>query len=250
VKGRLSLKRRRWLLALLLLLCLSVLAIEFGNSLFITFESDELSESLGTTARGSLQHGKRLPTAGKNFEAYSRLGALLGRNSVHGTVRTIVLSAYADLARQSPDLRFVYGETSWSRGGPFWPHRTHQNGLSVDFMVPVRGADGHPAVLPTLPWQRFGYDLEFDAHGRCGQLQIDFEALAQHLVALDREAKAHGSGIQLFILAPELQPLLWDTPSGRTIKGAFPVMTRPAWVRHDEHYHVDFTPPAGQLRAR
>jgi penicillin-insensitive murein endopeptidase len=81
--------------------------------------------------------------------------------------------------------------------------------------------------------------------GHSGELQIDFEAMAEHLSALQAAAHAHGTSIELLILAPEFQPLLWQTPTGRSLRGRFPVMTGPAWVRHDEHYHVNFVNPAG-----
>ncbi len=219
-----------------------VALVHFGNSIFIAFESGQPSESGGTPARGSLRYGKRLPTSGQNFQAYSRLGTLLGRNSVHGTVRTVVLQAYAAIADAHPELTFVYGETGWPSGGSFSPHRTHQNGLSVDFMIPVRNRKGESVEVPTWPWQRFGYDLEFDSAGRRDDLTIDFEALAVHLAALDEAAKRHGTRIALLILAPEYYEHLWTTPSGSRLRGRIPTLPR-AWVRHDEHYHVDFAAP-------
>jgi penicillin-insensitive murein endopeptidase len=218
--------------------------VYFGNTIFIAFESDRPSVSRGTPGRGSLRDGKRLPSNGPNFRAYSRLGALLGRNSVHATIRTVVLEAYAEVAKKDPALRFVYGETGWPTGGRFSPHRTHQNGLSVDFMMPVRDA-GRPVDLPTWPWQRFGYDLEFDTAGRRGRLTIDFDAMAVHLTALEASARRHGTRISLLILAPEYYELLWRTEAGKHLQGRLPVMPSPAWIRHDDHYHVDFAPPAG-----
>jgi penicillin-insensitive murein endopeptidase len=162
---------------------------------------------------------------------------------VHQTVRDVVVDAYATLAASRPELTFVYGETGLAHGGPFPPHRTHQNGLSVDFMVPVRDEDGRSVPLPTAPWNKFGYGLEFDLNGRYDNLTIDFEALAAHLAALERAAAVHGTKIDLVILAPEFLDLLWQAPTGRELRGRIPTMPRPAWVRHDDHYHVDFVNP-------
>ena len=39
----------------------------FGNSLFIAFESDAPSRSVGSTDSGRLENGKRLPTSGQIF---------------------------------------------------------------------------------------------------------------------------------------------------------------------------------------
>lgn len=215
----------------------------WGNTVCIALESAAPSRSFGTPSRGRLDNGRRLPTSGSNFRAYSRLGVALGRNTVHGTVRDVVVDAYAALASTHPDLAFVYGETSLPHGGPIRPHRTHQNGLSVDFMVPVRDRGGRSVPLPTAPWNKFGYGWEFDRQGHSGDLTIDFEAMAAHLAALDEAARAHGTRIELLILAPEYQTLLWQTPTGDQLQGRLPVMTRQAWVRHDEHYHVDFANP-------
>lgn len=143
----------------------------------------------GTTANGRLEHGCRLRRSGATFEAYSSLGVSLGRTYVHCTVARVVEAAYARLAEKHPDLRFVYGETGFAEGGPFKPHKTHQNGLSVDFFVPVRDSQGKSVPLGTSALNKWGYDIEFDARGRYEDLRIDFDAIALHLAALDEAAK-------------------------------------------------------------
>ena len=55
----------------------------------------------------------------------------------------------AELERTQPGVKFVYGETGWPDGGPMPPHRTHRNGMSVDFMVPVRDKDQFPQAVKT-----------------------------------------------------------------------------------------------------
>jgi penicillin-insensitive murein endopeptidase len=220
-------------------------AILWGNTVAIALEARAPSRSLGTKARGRLERGKRLPTSGPNFVAYSRLGALLGRNSLHSTARAIVIEAYRDLEATTPAVTFVYGEMGWPSGGRIRPHRTHQNGLSADFMVPVRDGRGRPSRLPTWPWNRFGYDIELDSTGRAGDVVIDYDAIAAHLAALQRAAQRHGSAIELVILAPELERALKADRRRREVVGDIPFMRGRPWVRHDEHYHVDF---ALQLR--
>jgi penicillin-insensitive murein DD-endopeptidase len=221
----------------------ATVALLWGNTIAIALESRMPSRSLGTKARGRLERGKRLPTSGPNFVAYSRLGALVGRNSVHSTVREVIVDAYREVERTAPGVTFVYGETGWPSGGRFRPHRTHQNGLSADFMVPVRDMRGQPSPFPTWPWTRFGYDVEFDSTGRAGEMRIDFDALALHLAALERAARRHGSAIELVILAPELERALKSEPRRRVLIERLPFMRGPPWVRHDEHYHIDFAVP-------
>lgn len=211
----------------------------------------EASEStcFGTVSNGRLENGVRLAKDGANFTPYSRLAVMSGRTYVHSRVARIVSQAYAALAMERPDTVFVYGETGFAEGGRFKPHRTHQNGLSVDFFVPVRDAGGRSVPIPTSPLTRFGYDLEFDAKARLDGLTIDFEALAEHLHQLDRAARANGASIALVIFEPAWLDRLFATPRGAAIRG-LPFLRRPAWVRHDEHFHVDFAVPCERAARR
>ena len=231
--------RRTVFFTLATLLTVSI-AIRYGNTLFILAESDTPSESHGTTSNGSLSNGKRLPTTGSNFVTYSYLGSTLGRNSVHNKVRDIVLEAYAAMAVEYPDLRFVLGETGWPGGGSFRPHKSHSNGLSVDFMVPVRDENGRPTSLPTSIFNKFGYGIEFDSSGKADSLTIDFDAMALHLTQLKQATQNHGLNIELVIFDPTLQSKLFATNAGRALPSILRFSTSPSWVRHDEHYHVDF----------
>lgn len=150
-----------------------------------------------------------LPRSGPNFAAYSTLAAAIGRTHVHSVVADTVVSAYSALAAKHPAKTFVYGETGWPSGGRFRPHRTHQNGLSVDFFVPVRNGDGKSVPLPTAITNRFGYDIEFANDAKYGQYEIDFPAMAEHLYAQQN----------------------------------LPFMKGQPWVRHDDHSHIDFAVP-------
>ena len=201
-----------------------------------------ISTCFGTTSDGALRDGCALPASGTNFVTYSRLGNLLGRTWVHCAVHDVVLRAYEALAESRPRKQFVYGETGRKNGGPFAPHKTHQNGLSVDFMVPVVDKAGESVPLPTGVTNKFGYNIEFDQNGRYDDLVIDFDALAAHLLELRVAAKAAGIGIERVILDPELQPRLHSTESWRQIRD-LQFSKRRAWVRHDEHFHVDFRIP-------
>jgi len=217
---------------------LALIMVLFGGQ--VAAADPPPSRCFGSVSAGRLEGARKLPVSGPNFQAFSGAAAALGHTHVHSTVHAIVLQAYADLAERRPELRFVYGETSWPEGGRLYPHRTHQNGTSVDFFVPVRDAAGRSRPLPTSPFTRFGYDLEFDAHGRLGELSIDFEALAEHLEALQRAARAQGAGIRLVILDTRYLPQLEASGRGRRMLQQLNFLPRQAWVRHDEHYHIDF----------
>ena len=230
----------RWLYMALGLAVVFAVELYYGNDLLRLLQNDTPSISHGTTSNGSLEHGKRLPTRGPNFNSYAQLGALLGRTAVHHRVRDAVMDAFDLLYTTHPELRFMIGETGKVNGGPFPPHRTHQNGLSVDFMVPVRDENGAVATFPSSPFNKFGYNIEFDKDGRYASYIIDLEALALHLTALGTAAAKHNLAIDRVIFDPVLQPLLFAAPSGEALPNKFSFSRQQAWVRHDEHYHVDF----------
>lgn len=201
--------------------------------------SAEESVCFGTTANGRLEHGVRLPLSGENFSAYSFLGWSLGRTFVHTKVRRTVVKTFAALETAAPGKVFVYGETGWESGGRMKPHKTHRNGLSLDMMVPVL-RDGESVPLPGGLYNRYGYDIEFDNDGRYGAYTIDFEAMGELLYQLHRAAKAQRIGIARVIFEVPLQRHLWRTRRGAYLRANIAFSTRPAWVKHDEHFHVDF----------
>lgn len=162
---------------------------------------------------------------------------------MHSTVHAVVLDAYSQLAKRFPEKIYVYGETGRKEGGEFKPHKTHRNGLSVDFMVPVTTSDGKSVPLPGNILNKWGYDLEFDSSGRFDDLRIDSDAMAEHLYQLHQSAGRLGVRIWRVIFDPELQPLLHNTAYWPYLRERIQFSTRRSWVRHDDHYHVDFEIP-------
>ncbi len=201
------------------------------------------STCYGTSSNGRLEDGVQLPKGGPNYVGYSDIAHLVGRTFVHSEVKQIVIDAYKHLEKERPDKVYKYAETGWENGGQFKPHKTHRNGLSVDFMTPVINGKGESVHLPTNPANRFGYDIEFDKNNQFEGLRIDYEALAAHIVALDKVAKARGHKLWRVIFDPELQSGLFKTQYGDYIKENITLSTKRSWVRHDEHYHVDFDIP-------
>lgn len=197
------------------------------------------STCYGTPSHGRLEGGAQLPVSGKNFTAYTPLGAQLDRTWVHDAVAGVMLAAWRELETTAPGVTFVYGETGHARGGPLPPHRTHEAGVSVDFMVPVRDGAGRSVRLPGSAANKYGYAWEFDGAGKADGLTIDYEALAEHLVQLDRAGKQRNTPIQRVIFDPRLTAHLYATRHGAAMR-ALPFMKQKPWIRHDEHYHVDF----------
>lgn len=198
------------------------------------------SQCYGNTSNGRLENGWQLPSSGKNFEAYSSLGVIAGRNYVHSQVYETIIAAYKILETTAPDRFYIYGETGFEKGGRFKPHKTHTNGLSVDFFVPVMDEHQKPAKLSISAFNKLGYNIEFDKKATFENLTIDFEAIAKHLIALKKAADENNIGISLVIFDNEFQKNLFKTPSGNRLQSLMTFSVKKPWVRHDEHYHVDF----------
>lgn len=203
----------------------------------------EESVCYGTTSNGSLKNGVELPSEGNNFVSYSTIARLAGRSYVHSTVKKVVLQSYRNLEVTMPNTVYKYAETGYKNGGKFKPHKTHQNGLSVDFMTPVLNKKNESVHLPTNPLNKFGYNIEFDRNGNYKEFRIDYAALAAHIVELHKESKKLGIDLWRVIFDPKLQPMLFKTKYGSYLKANVQFSKKRSWVRHDEHYHVDFLVP-------
>lgn len=199
------------------------------------------STCYGSTKKGKILNAEKLPFSGENFYAYSSLAYQLGRTYVHSEVKKVVVSSYQTLLDTHPDTVFKYAETGHKKGGSFKPHKTHQNGLSVDFMVPVVDEKGTSVYLPTNSTNKFGYDIEFNQQSQYKNLSIDYEAMAAHIVTLHKTAKKNGIDFWRVIFDPELQHNLFNTPHQDYLKKHIQFSKKRSWVRHDEHYHIDFS---------
>lgn len=202
--------------------------------------AQEPSICWGSPQAGRIENAWPLPTEGKNFELYSRVGSIFGRNYVHSQVYQVIVQSFQALSVSDPALRFVIGETGLQYGGQFRPHKTHQNGLSVDFFVPVLDRQSRPSSLPRHLFNRFGYGIEFDKRAHFGEYHIDFEAIAKHLIALKIAADQAGLGIRVVIFDNDFQTMLRATEAGKKLPTTLKFSTKKPWIRHDEHYHIDF----------
>ena len=202
----------------------------------------------GTTSNGRLEGGVQLPSEGANYVSYSTTAELAGRTYVHSKVGEIIIAAYQWLETEAPDKVYKYAETGSREGGPFKPHKTHQNGLSVDFMVPVVDDKGKSVHLPTHYFNRLGYDIEFDETGRYDGYTIDYDAMAAHIVGLHKAAVTLGVDLWRVIFEPKLQSHLLRTKYSDYLQKHIQFSKKRSWVRHDEQYHVDFDIPCRKLQ--
>ena len=216
--------------------------IVFYLTLHLSVLSAE-STCYGSTSKGRLVNGVELPSEGNNFVSYSSVARMAGRTYVHSSVKKIIINAYENLEKEQPNKVYKYAETGFKEGGQFKPHKTHRNGLSVDFMTPVTNLKGESVHLSTHPFNKFGYEIEFDKNGKYDGLTIDFQALAAHIVELHKESKRLGYDLWRVVFDPKLQPELYKTKYAGYLRKYIQFSKKASWVRHDEHYHVDFIVP-------
>ena len=231
-------------------IALGQLAVVGAAWLRVALDDDAPSRSHGSLTNGRVVDAHPIPPWGEGYTTYSMLGSALGRQYVHGAVRDALLGALAQASHALGGRRFVVAETGWPEGGSFAPHRSHARGTSVDVLVPLRDArDGAPRELLRSPLSLWGYGVELDARGRSGALELDAEALATLLCALEEQRGARPSRV---ILAPELRAPVERAARCRASLSRLWMRERP-WVRHDDHVHVDFavrTQPVSSRGAR
>jgi len=206
----------------------------------------EKSTSSGTVSNGSLKNGRIFPFKGPNFIYFDSTSYLEKHAFTHEKVNQTVLATYQQFETILPSFEFGLMECSNEHGGKIWPHRTHQNGLSVDFMAPllkngVSSTDFNRIGLPH-------YLMDFDENGiytEDSAYSIDFELMARHLLVLNEEAKKHGLKIEKVILKIALKDNLFATQNGEKLKtsGIYFATNLSELIDslHDDHYHVDFS---------
>lgn len=203
------------------------------------------STSIGTVSNGKLKNPDLLPFKGNNFICFDTSSYVNGRTFMHTQVVKTMLDAYAALNSIHPEYQFVYMECSNKQGGKLFPHRTHQNGMSVDLMSPLIKNGKVYKDLDLLGANH--YLLEFNDSGRLtsdNNIIIDFELIAEHLLALNKAAKSNGLEIEKVIFKMELKDELYAGHFGKLLEKSGIYITRNLEPiinsLHDDHYHVDF----------
>ncbi len=223
-------------------------ALNLVEQYYETNKGDSLpSVCTGTEAGGTLEHAKLLPFSGPNFRYFDTASYLWGHAYMSDKMQQTLLDSYKELEQTIPGRIFSYMESGLKGGGQIPGHRTHQNGRSVDLMVPLV-KDG----IPYYGLDMIGgahYSLEFDEKGRYvsdSTISIDFNVLGMQLLSLDKQARKHGLRVKKVILRLELKDDFYATPAGKKVrsKGIYLAMNLPPNVnkQHDDHFHVDFEP--------
>lgn len=204
------------------------------------------STTIGKVNYGSIENAWLIPRKGANYKYFSWFNYyVIGRAYTHSDVCKAVVDSYAELEKTSPKTKFRYMESAKKKGGKTWPHRTHQNGLSVDFMTPLKKNEKQK-----LGYDRIGslrYLMNFDNNGKAKiskKVSIDFELCALHILTLEKYARKYNLKIKKVILNTNLKDDLFATKYGKQLKESGIYFTRnlsPMLNKlHDDHYHIDF----------
>lgn len=209
-------------------------------------EDSKKSSSLGSVSNGKLLNGKLFPFYGNNFQYFDTLSYLHHRAYTHQLVRKTLIDTYNELEHLYPNKTFFVMELSNKEGGKIFPHRTHQNGLSVDLMSPKLKKGKANSDLDNLG--QLHYLLEFDQNGilkKNRDYSIDFNLISHHLLLLDKNAKKNQLKIKKVIFKKELKDELYASQYGTSLKSSNIYITKnlPSYINdlHDDHYHIDFS---------
>lgn len=205
------------------------------------------SQSIGTVSNGSIRNATLLPFSGEGYCYFDTSSYLQGRAFMHTGVADLLKSTFREFAERHPDRRCVLMECSHANGGRLYPHRTHQNGLSIDFMS-FKLKNGLPFdSLDALGTAH--YFLEFDNSGHWNKdpnVVLDFESIAEEIYLLHRTAHQSGFKISKIIFKLELKDELFNTFYGKLLvqEGIYFARHLDAATNalHDDHFHIDFEP--------
>ena len=88
------------------------------------------STCYGKVNNGRIENAVSLPREGANFVRMAQGPVSAGRVYVHSLVQDILMDAWAALAADRPNIRWVYGETGLPNGGRFRPSNPSKRTVS------------------------------------------------------------------------------------------------------------------------
>lgn len=206
---------------------------------------DTASTVIGTVGNGSLKHGKLIPFQGPNFKYFDRDSYLAGRAFTMDKVKNTLIASYDSLYNLIPNRMFRIMECSNKEGGELFPHKSHQNGMSIDLMMPLIQNDQPYYLLDDLGAKHYG--LDFDDEGKYlgdKSVMIDFNLVAKQILIINHYAKLNGISLTKVIIKIELKDELYASEYGQILKasGIYVVHGLSPIINdlHDDHFHLDF----------
>ena len=117
----------------------------------LIYKNKGKSKSIGKIGSGKLENAWLIPYSGENFKYFSFISYYLMKNGyLHSKVHDTLLGAYKICEKTCPETYFRLMECANKKGGKMAIHNTHQNGMSVDFMVP-KIKNGKPSRMGSNP---------------------------------------------------------------------------------------------------
>jgi penicillin-insensitive murein endopeptidase len=233
--------KKRWIILSVTVVLLGLLSIPE-----LTHTNSGESESVGSVRNGKLRNGWLMPFKGNNFRYFSRFSYYILNNAyVNSRVYKTLTQAYATCETTCPGREFTLMECTRKNGGQMLIHWTHQNGTSVDFMVPKKRADDETPMSNHAGM--FHYLFQFNKEGQFTlnhKTTIDFESMAKHILALDDAARQNGLRIRKILFNTNMHDELFSSPAGQELQQReiriVPHLSDLVNRYHDDHYHVDF----------
>lgn len=221
-------------------------SIGLFSQCFYKIKGEGPSTSEGSVSNGKLINGRKFPLFGDNFKYFSKMSYhILNRAWVHQKVMEISLDAYKECKQSCPNTKFLLMECSMKKGGDMWPHRTHQNGTSIDFGTPLL-KKGKPFNFHNQ-YGLMHYAMKFNKDGISTynkNISIDYETMGKHILALDKAARKKGMYVKKVIFKINLKDNFYISESGKKVKrkGIYFAQKLSKLIdnQHDDHYHVDF----------
>ncbi len=233
--------KKRWVIPAVLLVVLGLISIPE-----LIYKNSGESTSLGSVRNGKLKNGWLVPFEGNNFQYFSRFSYyILNCGYVNDKIHHTIMDAYAACEASCAEQKFWLMECSRKQGGRMVLHWTHQNGTSVDFMVPTKR--GTKRDVLSDHFGLFHYLLSYNANGQFTlnpKTEIDFVTMGTHILALDDACRKNGLRIRKILFNTNMLDELFNTPAGREIQEREIFIPRRLndFINrlHDDHYHVDF----------
>ncbi len=203
------------------------------------------SVSNGSVHNGTLENAVLFPPKGGNYKYFSEESYLKGRAYINSEVRGIILNGMNILSNIVPSQEFQIMEISHEHGGQLWPHKTHQKGTSVDFMLPKIKDGKINYSLDNKGVSHYFLTANDDGlYENSGGVYINFESAAKEILAFNEAAILQGWKIKKVILKIELLGNLLKTPSGKKLKASNIYFAKQLSKKvndlHDDHFHIDF----------
>lgn len=235
-----KIKKRSIILSIIFLLTFSISLPQ------IFHKNSGTSQSKGQVHKGSLINAYKIPYKGENYKYFSSFSYfILGRGYLHSKAFNTVIDTYKEFENLAPGQKFKIMECSKQKGGKLFPHRTHQNGLSVDFMTPLVKGKNQKRLYDNIGIFRYGINFNNSGVLKINKkVEIDFDTMARHILILDDMARRNGLSIKKVIFKIELKQELFNTVYGHKLKnrGIYFAQHLPEKINnlHDDHYHIDF----------